>query len=197
MRSRILLHEYEYASNLLDYFLFMEIVKVDYKKRLGSGGFGKVYETCIDNNCKYATKVLYTSSANDQEFNIATFMGNWGIGPRVYQNFLAKQNESDKYHIVMDKLPSEPDEKLKSKTDREQICKSTADKIKEMHNLGFIHCDLYDRNIRSFKVGNLWKTLIFDFGEAMNFHSQNRSSAFQKCLEHDIKRLQKYEACTN
>ena len=129
------------------------------KKVLGRGTFGTVANACFDGSCKYAVKIIKRGPDVEREINITKKLWEkYQIGPRFYDSW----DCGDRHVIVTDMwdgdLPKNvcpPDHILK------KLCKQ----IQRMHDAGYVHGDILEKNILIKTVGKeIVDTTLADFG---------------------------------
>lgn len=128
-----------------------------FTKEIGSGSYGRVYAF----NSSSSRKLFFPTTGDtvhqknlvikvvdlvfiererashflpntfEREANVATILGSHGIGPKVYATFI----ESDLGFIVM--------AKMKKLDQQKGIRQKIIEKLEKMHNLGFLHGDIY------------------------------------------------------
>ena len=152
--------------------------KYKLKKLLGKGAAGAIYEACDGSDCNNAIKLLLgrTDIKNLEEIHIVKKLNenaNFdGIKLKYYDqcgnqklNFVA---------IVFDKWEGDIQYEKFSTNEKEKMLKQIANQIKILHELGYVHNDLFKRNILYRRKDGEVEFTISDFG-----------IAFKKSMDHD------------
>jgi serine/threonine protein kinase len=174
--------------------------------RIAAGTFGVTYEACMKEDCKYVVKIIplfgkirqdivteIDEDALKEEIEIATFMGERGLGPKIYDswkcNGLLGREKGPFGFVVMDKLDItlrdwvDQYSDLRLAEDRQEILsrwnaikKVLFKKLKTLHKLGYVHNDLHDANIM-FELdehdGKIVDVFIIDWGRTFMSEDKN------------------------
>jgi serine/threonine protein kinase len=157
------------------------------KKILGSGNHGTVLLTCLDEQCIYAMKIIilpeirpecsesdkdtfdiYLKKAQD-EIEISKLFSAHGIGPRFIDAWIC-----DNIVLIVSELW---DDQLKPGICIEvHLLKKLTDQICKMHALGYVHGDIFEKNIlvRYNERGELIDITLADFGTAQPIEEWKR-----------------------
>ena len=129
------------------------------EKLLGKGGYGQTY-LASKGNFKYAVKVQEITNIEisdlKKEIKLTKKMGKLGVGPKLYDYYICKEDNKNKLFMVMEYMSGgdlytwfSDGNKLTAK-----LKKDAKKKLKIMHDNGIIHNDLHEGNI-FIQIGNL------------------------------------------
>lgn len=152
-------------------------------KTLGEGAYGKVY-LVSNKKYKYAIKVQQLRGDDDEqdqlrrEYEISKKMGELGIGPKIYDNYICKDPQTGKLssYIIMEYMRGgnimdwlDNQEEVTPKM-IQQLTNQLRSKLKKVHKAKFVHKDLHEGNIfiQIHKNGQP-ELMIGDFGLAASF----------------------------
>ena len=161
------------------------------RTEIGEGVHGVVFDACLGDDCSYAWKVAPLSSFSrspehalalaEETTDIAHFMGEKGIGPRVYDSWICYVDSKGVdlkiplYFMVMEKLQgvvlsdflqSIRDESARDKRAEFDRARTQAEEmLEEMHDLQVVHRDLNSGNIFVGKH-RVW---FIDFGQSRRY----------------------------
>lgn len=174
---------------------------IDKTRMFGQGGTSLVYGACEKktSNCNYAVKIIYgkvayPKSEKDclnylermkQEILISHMMSDIGIGPKVFETAIDKNNKIG--YIVMEKYEGTLPDLIFQNDENEEVidfAKQIKPLLTKMHGQGIIHGNLRPKNIlfKRNKDQDKIKLAISDFGQA--FFSNDR-----RLIQADFDRL--------
>ncbi len=154
---------------------------IELRKELGRGVKGTVFESCIEQNCKYVLKVVEFSidpfEAETEikeladEVEISKRAAKRNISPQIYGFWICIKNNRPAYgFIVMDMLNITLKSWLERQPDYQTAIKSIQRKLNEkldnLHQEGIIHNDLSNVNVL-LKLNGEPEPFLIDFGASL------------------------------
>lgn len=164
-----------------------------YDDPIGRGTYGSVYKLCVkETECDYAVKIFFTDS-NDSptnkkekeklisnEIEMQLRMNKLGIGPTIYYAIECSYDSERKVMFIMDLFDNslgrinddDDDSSYVNYKFSAEVLRDLINKVEKMHKEGYIHFDIFPRNIfvKLKKNGNGKKTktvetaTVGDFG---------------------------------
>ena len=161
------------------------------EKLLGKGGYGQTY-LASKGNFKYAVKVQEITNIEisdlKKEIKLTKKMGKLGVGPKLYDYYICKEDNKNKLFMVMEYMSGGDlynwlgdGNKLTAK-----LKKDARKKLKIMHDNGIIHNDLHEGNIFIQNKNNKPELFIGDFGISETKESLIRQNFIASPLEMTI-----------
>jgi len=170
--------------------------KYKLKKLLGKGGYGAVYEACDDSDCNNAVKIMsgYSDIDKLQELQIIKKLNENpkfdGIKLKYYDKCVSPTNSF--IAIVFDKWEGDIQYVDFSINEIKTMLIQIANQIKILHELGYLHNDLFERNILYRKKDGKIEFTISDFGEVIkkpSDHNELKKLSYTleiKAIGHDF-----------
>lgn len=162
------------------------------KHFLGSGSYGEVYASCLNNNCDYAVKIQQIDDERDQkdflrEVNIGKEMTKHNISVPIKAFWFCKSTLPTLAVIVQEKY--DQNMSYRELRDNLKIKKKAYDLVQKMHAVGVIHADLFPRNIMYKKTKSGREKIRFiDWGLAWKYKKSkfghHRESFIDSLIEH-------------
>lgn len=158
---------------------------------LGVGGYGIVVETCFDETCNYAVKVMNNDSNFRDEVEVASKMYNIGVGPKIY----AIWECDDLAAIVYDKWDMDLGDYLQ-KYPNKRIPKSITYRLERHISLlhrsekdPLVHLDLLTKNIlvKVDKNNNIRDIIPTDFGLVGRLSDVKRNHDYETWYDYFMK----------
>ena len=173
----------------------------NYKNKLtnaGSGAFGDVIQT-NGKKYKYAIKVINLDKQDDylenfkttvekieNEADITRKMSKLGIGPKLFDVYSCKVDGRLTYYFVLEYMNQgtlyEYVVKNNIKKIPNNMMVNLTNKLKKMHEHGYLHNDLHFNNILVNKCNGKIEFYISDFGSTKNIKEEKKYS-----LENELK----------
>lgn len=140
---------------------------------IGRGTYGEVFTACKP-DCIYAIKKI-SRDFDINEIDIGHFMGEEGIGPKLYSYWFCEQDQT--WYIVNEKINGITLDQYNNCISQELYNLIRA-KINKMHSLGVIHYDLHAGNIILVTEGNhIVDIYIIDYGRAKYIYDEQGNLA--------------------
>jgi tRNA A-37 threonylcarbamoyl transferase component Bud32 len=136
------------------------------KSIIGSGAFGDIVSTCLDNDCRYAVKIQdYRDPVEiSKEIEITEKLSEFGLTPKFYGAWTCITKDKE-YSIIVTEKWDESILSSATKKPSKDIIDKYESLINTMHKLGYNHYDLFPKNVVVKKHGKkIIDIALIDFG---------------------------------
>lgn len=158
------------------------------KDILGSGAFGTVVVSCLKNDCHYVMKIQKIEDNKslkriEKESEIAEKMSEIEVGPQFYGSWYC---EDDGIYIIITEKWDDSLNLNEIKTNWKFIYDKLEILINKMHKNGYIHSDIFPKNIlvKKDENGNIKDLVLTDFGSAYNINDKQKPSNIKKFFDY-------------
>lgn len=122
------------------------------KKYLGRGGYGSVAKACLKDNCNYAVKLMRSSKVNANELNAIKELSERGIGAKFIDAWECGAGDIPDSPFDLKPVTLIVSEKWDGELPPnvcldERILLKLCKEIKTLHELGYVHGDILEKNI--------------------------------------------------